>query len=58
MGHTAPVMAPITSDLQNLRVRFDAETLERLKVLAVANRRSVPAQIRWIVERYMEQVKP
>lgn len=40
---------PITSDLQNVRVRFDLETYATIQRLARENERSVAAQIRFMV---------
>jgi len=46
---------PITSDLQNVRVRLEPGTLALLQERAKANERSLAAEVRYIVKCYLEE---
>jgi len=44
----------ITSDLQNVRVRLEPETVTVLQKRAKENERSLAAEVRFIVKDYLE----
>jgi predicted DNA-binding protein len=49
--------APITSDLQNTRVRLEPDLYERLRKIAEANERHVTQEIRLAVRKHVEDAE-